>query len=167
MTTAKCHLLIPVTLTPSSNLRPPLLNMTSRTFHLRYRPHRELSIDDAIVGYKGRHILKMYNPSKPQKLGFKVWQLADAHNWYVHSQILYRRKPREPLPYGQGYEVAADLTASGCAIISIWTICSPRSIMSPLYFSETYMCPAEFVQTASVCQMQLKIQREDWPLAPA
>ena len=89
----------------------PLLNMTSRTFHLRYRPHRELSIDEAIVGYKGRHTLKMYNPNKPQKWGFKVWQLADAHNWYVLSQTLYRGKPREPLPYGQGYEVVTDLTA--------------------------------------------------------
>ena len=56
---------------------------------------------------------------------------------------------------------------SGCAIISTWTICSPLSILPTLYFSGTHICVAQFVLTASVCQMQLKIQREEWPLAPA
>ena len=61
----------------------PLLNMLSRTFHQRYRPHCELAVDEAMVPFKGRHHLKQYVPSKPTKWGFKVWTLADSTNGYV------------------------------------------------------------------------------------
>ena len=129
----------------------PLLNLTSHNFHLRYRPHLELSIDEAIVGYKGRHRLKMYNPNKPQKWGFKVRQQADAHSWCVLSQILYRGKPHDPLPYGQGYEVVTDLTAQHQWLRHHLYM----DILPPLHFSGTHTCEAQFVQTASVCQMEL------------
>ena len=58
----------------------PIANMLSRTFHCRYKPHRELAADEAMVPFKGRHSLKQYVPSKPTKWGFKVWTLADSTN---------------------------------------------------------------------------------------
>ena len=61
-----------------------LANMLSRTFRLRYKPHKELTVDEAMIAFNGRHFLKQYVPSKPTKWGFKVWTLADATNGYVY-----------------------------------------------------------------------------------
>lgn len=64
-----------------------LANMLSYTFRFHYKPHRELTVDEAMVAFNGRHFLKQYVPSKPTKWGFKVWSLADATNGYVFVYI--------------------------------------------------------------------------------
>ena len=51
----------------SMNDRP---RQTWRTF---YYPPREQSIDEAMVGFKGRNAMKQYMPMKPTKRGLKVW----------------------------------------------------------------------------------------------
>ena len=48
-----------------------------------YKPHRENSVDEAMVKYKGRSLLKQYMPMKPIKRGFKVWCRCDAHNGFT------------------------------------------------------------------------------------
>jgi len=44
-----------------------------------YNLHRDVSVDEAMVAFKGRSTLKQYMPMKPVKQGFKVWMLVDAH----------------------------------------------------------------------------------------
>jgi hypothetical protein len=38
-------------------------------------PGRELAVDEAMIGFKGRFILKQYLPGKPTKWGIKAWVL--------------------------------------------------------------------------------------------
>ena len=38
-----------------------------------YNPPREQSIDEAMVGFKGRNAMKQYMPMKHTKRGYKVW----------------------------------------------------------------------------------------------
>jgi hypothetical protein len=45
-----------------------------------YNPHREVSIDEAMIGFSGRLGFKQYVPLKPTKRGIKVWVRADPHN---------------------------------------------------------------------------------------
>ena len=47
----------------------PLLSATSNSFARRYRPGRDLSIDEAMVAFKGRSFMKQYMPAKPVKWG--------------------------------------------------------------------------------------------------
>ena len=48
-----------------------------------YKPQRENSVDEAMVKFKGRSMLKQYMPKKPTKRGFKVWCRADAHSGFT------------------------------------------------------------------------------------
>ena len=44
-----------------------------------YSPHSQLSVDEAMIPFKGRSSMKQYLPMKPVKRGFKVWGMADAY----------------------------------------------------------------------------------------
>ena len=50
-----------------------------------YDPNQENSVDEAMVGFKGRSTLKQYMPMKPTKRGFKVWCRCDPKTGYTCS----------------------------------------------------------------------------------
>ena len=79
------------------------------SFRKYYRPHREMSIDEAMVAFKGRSFLKQYLPNKPIKWGFKVWTLADSHTGYVLNFLPYTGKRLAPSQNGLGYDVVTGL----------------------------------------------------------
>lgn len=72
-------------------LRPILTALEGKCLTL-YNPHRENSIDEAMVGFKGRSSLKQYMPMKPTKRGFKIWCRCDARNGYICSFQVYTGK---------------------------------------------------------------------------
>ena len=45
----------------------PLLETCERTFRIHYVPNKELSVDEAMVGFKGRLSWLQYMPAKPTK----------------------------------------------------------------------------------------------------
>ena len=65
-----------------------LLDLLSPRFLSEYNPHEELSIDEAMIPFKGRLHIKQYMKDKPTKWGIKVFVLADARNGYtIHLQV--------------------------------------------------------------------------------
>ncbi|GBN42843.1 hypothetical protein AVEN_5112-1 [Araneus ventricosus] len=70
-------------------------------------PYRELSIDEALIKYKGRLGIVQYMPMKPAKRGIKVWMLCDSRPGYVYNFEPYCGKkhnvPRSEK--GLGYDV--------------------------------------------------------------
>ena len=54
-----------------------------------YYPHCEVSIDEAMIPFKGRSSMKQYLPLKPVKRSFKVWAMADAINGYMYDFNVY------------------------------------------------------------------------------
>ena len=54
-----------------------------------YTPHRELSVDEAMVGFKERLSFIQYLPKKPTKWGMKSYVLADSSTGYVWNWRLY------------------------------------------------------------------------------
>lgn len=42
-------------------------------------PHSQLSVDEAMIPFKGHSTMKQYMPNKPIKRGFKVWVAAEAY----------------------------------------------------------------------------------------
>ncbi|XP_050293720.1 uncharacterized protein LOC126734226 [Anthonomus grandis grandis] len=41
-------------------------------------PHEFLSVDESMIKFKGRSMIKQYMPAKPVKRGYKVWMIADS-----------------------------------------------------------------------------------------
>ena len=56
---------------------------------LKQYPHSQLSVDEAMIPFKGRSSMKQYLPLKPVKRGFKVWAMADALSGYLYDFNVY------------------------------------------------------------------------------
>ena len=67
----------------------PLLDILLPTFQNLYHPSRNLSIDETIVGFRGRFGSIQYMPQKPTKWGIKAFLLADAANGYLLNCLVY------------------------------------------------------------------------------
>ncbi|KAF9419656.1 hypothetical protein HW555_003934 [Spodoptera exigua] len=52
-------------------------------------PEKELSIDESMVGFRGRISLRQYIKSKRHKYGVKLYMLADP-KWFVHRVHMYK-----------------------------------------------------------------------------
>ena len=79
------HLLASIHFSDNSNAKPrghpeydklykirPVMESIFQKCLFLYNPHRENSIDEAMVGFKGRSSLKQYMPNKPTKRGYKI-----------------------------------------------------------------------------------------------
>ena len=67
----------------------PLLDILQSNISKCYHPHREVAVDEAMVGFKGRSTLKQYMPMKPTKRGFKIWCLCDSTNGFTYRIEIY------------------------------------------------------------------------------
>lgn len=54
-----------------------------------YTPSEYLTVDETLLGFRGRCAFKMYIPSKPDKYGLKIISLCDARTFYFISGIPY------------------------------------------------------------------------------
>ena len=88
----------------------PLLNILISNFQNVYSPHREVSIDEAMVGFKGRNTMKQYMPMKPTKRGFKSWSLCDAHNGFSYNIDIYTGAGNNNNNMGLGPSVVVSLS---------------------------------------------------------
>lgn len=89
----------------------PLITALQSTCAELYSPHRQLSVDESIIGTKCRLSFIQYMKAKPTKWGVKVWICADSTNGYITSFDIYTGKdPANPLrPKGLGYDVVMRL----------------------------------------------------------
>ncbi|GBN13439.1 PiggyBac transposable element-derived protein 4 [Araneus ventricosus] len=63
----------------------PFMKDLKLNFLKHFSPYRELSIDEALIKYKGRLGIVQYMPMKPAKRGIKVWMLCDSRLGYVYN----------------------------------------------------------------------------------
>ena len=88
----------------------PILNSIADTFCRIYCPHQNVSVDEAMVPFKGRSTLKQYTPLKPIKRGIKVWSMADAENGFLCEFDVYTGKKAGNVQKGLGANVVTTLT---------------------------------------------------------
>jgi len=100
---------------PMHKVRPIIDLFNIRCADL-YKPKQHLSVDEAMIPFKGRHYTKQYMPNKPDKFGFKAWVCAEADTGYALQVELYEGKARDPdrvrtrSENGLGYDVVTQLT---------------------------------------------------------
>ena len=68
------------------------LDVLCPRFEYEYNVHEEVSIDEAMIPFKGRLGFKQYMKDKPTKWGIKAFVFADAHNGYVKRFQIYTGK---------------------------------------------------------------------------
>ncbi|PJE77704.1 hypothetical protein CI610_03368 [invertebrate metagenome] len=78
-----------------------------------YNPGQKLSIDEGMIGFKGRVHFRQYMPAKPTKWGIEVWQICEADTAYCCKfQIYTGKKLGGDRQYGLGYDVVWSLSES-------------------------------------------------------
>lgn len=70
----------------------PLLSHFQKIFPSLFSPSQFISIDESMVGFKGRSTMKQYMPMKPVKRGFKIWVSCCAVTGYMLAFDVYTGK---------------------------------------------------------------------------
>ena len=71
-------------------VRPILTHFNAKIPEL-YKPGKHISVDEGMIGFKGRLSFRQYMPAKPTKYRIKVWMAADASNGFVINHEVYRK----------------------------------------------------------------------------
>lgn len=85
-----------------------LAEKLNRSFAAHFTPTQHLSLDEAMVAYKGRSPIKQYIPSKPHKWGYKIYCLA-SEDYLLHFEI-YEGKEDDPSESGATYDTVIRMT---------------------------------------------------------
>ena len=88
----------------------PIIDRLCKSFQSVYSPGKNVSVDEAMIPFKGRSSLKQYMPQTPVKRGIKVWALADASNRYIANFQVYTGKQGNSVEKGLGANVVKTLT---------------------------------------------------------
>ena len=75
-----------------------------------YNPHQNVSVDEAMIKFRGRLSFRQYLPAKPTKYGIKVWMRADPTNGYTNEFQVYTGKDAGTREVGLATRVVMDLT---------------------------------------------------------
>ena len=70
----------------------PFMDPLIKSFQRMFVPQQQLSIDEAMISFKGRLSFLQFLPKKPKKWGMKAWALADSKMGYVWNWKLYTGK---------------------------------------------------------------------------
>ena len=60
-----------------------------RDFCTKYRPGKELSLDESMCPFKGRVHFKCYNPKKPNRFHIKLFMVSELSTGYICGFEVY------------------------------------------------------------------------------
>ena len=107
----------------------------SKAFAEHYSLTANVSIDEQMIGTKGRLSFLHYMPKKPQKWGIKLWVLADSSNGYVVAFEVYTGAT-ENVQHGLAYSVVMNLMRP---YVGLWhRLYVDNLYTSPLLFHDLY-----------------------------
>ena len=106
----------------------------------KYYPETWVSVDEQVIGFKGRLSFKQYICNKPTKWGMKAFVLAESSTGYVYDWDLYTGKHHRTDGDGGGSD---DLTRGGKVVRNLVKHLSPGHVIcmdsyysSPVLFEE-------------------------------
>ena len=67
----------------------PMVDMMQRNFHTKYRPGKELSLDENMCPFKGRVHFKCCNPKKPNRFHIKLFMVSEPSTGYICGFEVY------------------------------------------------------------------------------
>lgn len=87
----------------------PMLKSVLQGCKSNLKPWREISIDEAMIGYNGRLNYKQYIKNKPTPWGIKVWCVSCSLTGFLLNFEIYTGKSTVPRPHGTGYHIITKL----------------------------------------------------------
>ena len=81
--------------TPSVSRRSkiqPFLDLLIPLFQQHLNPSQELSIDEAMIAFRGRVSFRQYIRGKPQPWGIKAYVLSESRTGYMYNLVIYYGK---------------------------------------------------------------------------
>ena len=88
----------------------PLLQLLFPNFERAYNLHKNISIDECMIPWRGRLSFDQFIASKPIRFGIKVWVLADSESKYIYRKQFYiERNPGERVEVGLATRVVKKL----------------------------------------------------------
>ena len=115
-----------------------LLDLLIPNFQASYNPSRDVSVDETMIGFRGRFSAKQYLLNKPTKYGVKAFTIADSSHAWLHSEhpaVHGQRHPGKHKPPVQGSTTAsASRPSSSGAIPRSGSACFYRQVLYQ-YFS--------------------------------
>ena len=70
----------------------PFLDEVIPLFQQYLIPSKELSIDEAMIAFRGKVAFRVYIRGKPQPWGIKAYVLSESRSGYLHNIIIYYGK---------------------------------------------------------------------------
>ncbi len=74
-----------------------------------YNPSGNCTIDEQLVGFRGRCPFRVYMPQKPDRYGIKIWWICDSTNGYAFNGQVYLGREGNLPELGLGSRVVEDL----------------------------------------------------------
>lgn len=91
----------------------PIINHFNKAFDKALTATKSQSIDEHMIKFKGRNVMKQYMKAKPIKLGFKIWCRCDSESGYLFECNIYTgRKTNAEI--GLGESVVLELAKNVC-----------------------------------------------------
>lgn len=81
----------------------PLTDRLKANILKHFHPEQELSYDESMIEYYGRHAMKQYLKEKPVPFGFKVWSLCTRHGYLVNFEVYQGRNPRSKTVHEESF----------------------------------------------------------------
>ena len=67
----------------------PFIKQVILNFNSAFVPFEQVSIDEMVIGFKGRFKYKQFNSQKPDKYHIKAFGLCDSRTGYVNNLLIY------------------------------------------------------------------------------
>ena len=115
----------------------PVLDAICGKYKTLYNPGQNVSVDEAMVKFKGRSSIMQYQPLEPIKWGIKVWCLAHSQNGYICIFIIYMGKSDDGFTTNLGYKVIMEVCKDilGKVTVSIVTTFLQVSIWLQVFWN--------------------------------
>jgi hypothetical protein len=84
----------------------PITDALKVKFLEHFVPEQNLSYDESMIKYYGRHGCKQFIRGKPVRFGYKVWSLNTPSGYLINFEVYQGNNPRENKRYGELYRKA-------------------------------------------------------------
>ena len=117
----------------------PMVDMMQRNFCTKYRPGKELSLDESMCPFKGRVHFKCYNPKKPNRFYIKLFMVSEPSTGYICGFEVYTG---DASGQSQGnVQEVQDASKTSCTVLGLLDSVQLLDMGHHVYFDKYYNSP--------------------------
>ena len=117
----------------------PKVDMMQRNFCTKYRPGKELSLDESMCPIKGQSHFKCYNPKKPNRFHIKLFMVSEPFTGYICGFEVYTGDASGQWQ-GNVQEVQ-DASKTSCTVLGLLDSVQLLDMGHHVYFDNYYNSP--------------------------